>query len=256
MVKNSEADVTAAGPAETLVGMLDAIDTMPAAAALRARSYELLGTGSPIADVGCGPGRAVAELNERGRRAIGVDMNPEMIAIARRRWPDADFRTGDAGALPFEDGEVAGYRAEKVFHEIGDPARALEEARRVLTPGGHVVLIGQDWDALVIDSADPALTRTIVHARADLVPSPRAARGYRNLLRDAGFEDVHAEAHIGVFTGELMLPLLAGLARAVHESGVITRKQRDAWIAEQADRARFDRLFLAFPVFLAFGRRP
>ncbi|MEU8149944.1 hypothetical protein [Nonomuraea sp. NPDC048901] len=56
-------------------------------------------------------------------------------------------------------------------------------------PGGRIVLIGQDWDTLVIDSDDPALTRTIVHARADQVTSPRAARSYRNLLLDAGFED-------------------------------------------------------------------
>ncbi|MFE1933404.1 hypothetical protein ACFW95_24200 [Streptomyces sp. NPDC059474] len=52
---------------------------------------------------------------------------------------------------------------------------ALAEARRVLVPGGRVVLVGQDWEALVVDADDAALTRTIVHARAGLVPAPRAA---------------------------------------------------------------------------------
>ena len=58
-------------------------------------------------------------------------------------------------------------------HVLDDPARAAGEARRVLAPGGRIVLIGQDWDTFVIDADDAALTRTIVHARADLVPTPR-----------------------------------------------------------------------------------
>ncbi|WP_433762573.1 hypothetical protein [Nocardia sp. CA-135398] len=53
-------------------------------------------------------------------------------------------------------------------------------------PGGRIVLAGQDWDAFVIDSDTPDLTRTIVAARADTITNPRAARRYRNLLLDAG----------------------------------------------------------------------
>ncbi|WP_318783837.1 methyltransferase domain-containing protein [Streptomyces spectabilis] len=53
-----------------------------------------------------------------------------------------------------------------MFHELADPARALAEVRRVLVPGGRIVLVGQDWDALVIDSDDPDLTHTVVRARA------------------------------------------------------------------------------------------
>ncbi|MCX4792367.1 methyltransferase domain-containing protein [Streptomyces sp. NBC_01221] len=99
-----------------------------------------------------------------------------MIAAARQRRPEGDLRVADASQLPFADGELSGYRAEKLFHALDEPTAALAEAYRVLTPGGRIVLIGQDWDTLVIDSDDPQLTRTIVHARADTFPSPRAAR--------------------------------------------------------------------------------
>ena len=76
-----------------------------------------------------------------------------------------------APQLPFADATVDGYRADKVFHELSEPARALDEALRILAPGGRIVLVGQDWDTYVIDSDDPALTRAVVSARADLVPA-------------------------------------------------------------------------------------
>ncbi|TMR10493.1 methyltransferase domain-containing protein [Nonomuraea turkmeniaca] len=241
-----------------LIQVLDAADAMPDVTALRARSYELLDLrdGAGVVDVGCGAGRAVGELAERGARAIGVDLSDEMIAVARGRWPQADFRVGDACVLPLEDGTVAGYRADKVLHELPDPAKALAEARRVLVPGGRVVLVGQDWDTLVIDSDDPALTRTIVHARADLIPGPRAARRYRNLLLDAAFEDVAVEVHTAVFTDATMAPLLVRIAAAARTAGALTAEQEIAWVAEQTGRARSDRMFLAIPIFVASARRP
>ncbi|WP_308267952.1 methyltransferase domain-containing protein [Yinghuangia soli] len=88
----------------------------------------------------------------------------------------------------------------QVFHELVDPARALAEARRVLAPRGRIVLTGQDWDAVVVDSEDHLLTRTLIHARADLVVGPRTARRYRNLLLDTGFVDVTVTVHTTVLT--------------------------------------------------------
>ncbi|WP_459720196.1 methyltransferase domain-containing protein [Actinophytocola sp. KF-1] len=224
----------------TLLSLLDAFDELPQATELRARSYRDLG--EAVVDVGCGGGRAVAELTRLGAHAIGVDRDPEMVAAAAARWPDGEFRLGDVTALPLADASVTGYRADKVFHVVEDPVAALAEARRVLRPGGRAVLTGQDWDAIVVDSADPDRTRALVHARADTMPNPRAARQYRNLLLDNGFTDVTLEAHMAVFTDAIALPMLAGMDDA-------------RWRAEQADRAARDRLLVAVPVFLAAGTR-
>ncbi|MEV0199789.1 methyltransferase domain-containing protein [Nonomuraea sp. NPDC050691] len=241
-----------------LISLLDAADALPGATALRERSYELLRleTGAPVVDVGCGAGRAVAELRERGARPVGVDLDAEMIGIARDRWPGADFRLGDAYDLPLGDGEVAAYRADKVFHELGDAERALREAVRVLSPGGRVALAGQDWDAIIIDAGDPLLTRAIVHARADRIPDPRAARRHRDLLLTTGFTDVHVEVHTAVLTDATSLPMVTNLARGALAAGAITQGEHDAWLADQHDRARRGRLLLAVPMFLAAATRP
>ncbi|WP_338492657.1 methyltransferase domain-containing protein [Streptomyces sp. SJL17-4] len=238
---------------DDLVARLDAADRLPGAGELRALSYGLLGAepGTSVVDVGCGAGRAVAELAEGGVTAVGVDPSERMIAVARRRWPRADFRIAGASGLPLPDASVDGYRADKVFHELAEPERALAEARRVVVPGGRIVLVGQDWDTFVIDSDDPGLTRTIVHARADRIVGPRAARRYRNLLLDAGFGEVTVEVRTGVFTGPVMLPLLIGLAEGACSADAVTREQTDRWVAEQRARAEADRLFLALPMFLA-----
>ncbi|MEU1662408.1 methyltransferase domain-containing protein [Streptomyces sparsogenes] len=252
MSKNQEA-VEQHRDTETLLAVLDAADRMPSAGRLRARSYELLSPapGSTVVDVGCGAGRAVAELAERGVHAVGVDTDPRMLAAARERWPAAEFREAGAEDLPFADGSVRGYRAEKLFHNLQEPGRAVAEARRVLCPGGRIVLVGQDWDAILIDSDDAALTRTIVHARADLLGTPRAGRQYRNMLLDGGFDDVTVEVHTSVFTDPAMLSLATRLAEPACTSGAVSRDQADKWLAEQRRRAETDRFLVAIPFFVA-----
>jgi SAM-dependent methyltransferase len=242
---------------DALIALLDIADDTPGASELRGHSYDLLGIApdTAVVDVGCGSGRAAAEMAERGARAVGIDPDERMITVACRRWPAADFRVADAYELPFADGALHGYRADKVYHVLDDPARAVGEARRVLAPGGRLVLIGQDWDTFVIDADDAALTRTIVHARADLVPAPRVVRRSRNLLLDAGFADVTVEAHTWIFTDAAMVPVLADLAEKAHSAGAISDAQADAWLAEQRDRGRRGQLFLALPLFVTAATR-
>jgi ubiquinone/menaquinone biosynthesis C-methylase UbiE len=248
---------TAYTDTDTLIRVLDAADALPGAARLRARTYELLrlAPGATVIDVGCGTGRAVAELTGQGVSAIGVDLDPAMLAAAQARFPHIDVRAADAADLPLPDGQTRGYRADKVYHVLPDPQAALAEARRVLAPGGRIVLLGQDWDTLVIDSDRPALTRRIVHARADTLPHPRIARAYRALLLDAGFQDVEVEVHTAVFTDTTMLPILTGHATAAREVGAISDEQAENWVDEQGRRARDGRLLVAIPMFLASATR-
>jgi ubiquinone/menaquinone biosynthesis C-methylase UbiE len=225
----------------TLLALLDAFDDLPQARNLREHTYQALG--DTVVDVGCGSGRAVGELAARGVRAIGVDADPAMIETAIERWPAGEFHVADVTALPLDVGSVTGYRADKVLHDLAEPERAVIEARRVLARNGRAVLVGQDWDAYVIDSADPELTRALIHARADGVRHPWVARRYRNLLLDNGFTNVTVEVHMAVWTDAAALSMLTNIGG------------EGAWLDDQIARARDDRLFLAIPFIRASGIR-
>jgi ubiquinone/menaquinone biosynthesis C-methylase UbiE len=195
-------DVGATRQAEPFVTFLEWIEGLPSVMELRKRSYELLDAhpGATVVDVGCGKGRVVADLTERGVRALGVDISAQRIAVARRRFPTCDFRIAAAERLPCEDGTVAGYRAERVYQHLADPARALAEARRVLARGGRIVLIDQDYDMWAIDADDAAVTRVLARAYSDAITNHWIGRRYHNLLRDARFVDVAVEVRTLIYT--------------------------------------------------------
>lgn len=210
---------------------------------------------SPVAagaEVGSPPAvvRTSAVPPPSAERAEAVVRTP-----ASARSPvGAGFVEADVVRLPFADRVFRGYRADKVLHELADPAAAVAEARRVLAAGGRVVLCGQDWDTLVLDSDRPALTRAIVHARADTIAGPRAARQYRTLLVDAGFTAVEVRTMVDTEGG--LRPLLDGLAAAARDAGVASAAQLDAWLREQSARAEAGRFFLAIPIFVASATAP
>ncbi|MEV0719984.1 methyltransferase domain-containing protein [Asanoa sp. NPDC050611] len=195
---------------------LDRFETLPEARRLREHSYDLLrlGPGDQVVDVGCGTGRAVAELADRGAVATGVDHDPAMVEVAWQRHTHGRFRVADALDLPFADGELAGYRSDKVLHDLPDPAGALAEAHRVLTEGGRVVVVDIEWDAIIIAGDDPAAMRQVIHARTDQLNAGFAARQAPALLRAQGFTEISTTAHHEVITtpdlAALFLSRIAG----------------------------------------------
>lgn len=242
---------------DRFLARLDRFDLTPDAAGLRARARALLraGRGDTVVDVGCGAGRAAAEIAAEGAHVVGVDRDPRMLDAARARHRGPEFHQGDAYALPLPDGRVQGYRAEKVYHSLRDPARALAEARRVLTPGGRLVLLGQDWDAYMVDAADPGLTRAILASYADGMPDARAPRRQRALLLEAGFGEVAVEGSVLLFTDAEVLPMLTGLADAARDAGAVPADRAAAWADEQRGRAQEGRLFVAIPFFVVSAVR-
>jgi ArsR family transcriptional regulator len=93
--------------------------------------------------VGCGTGQVAAALAPFVTRVIAVDRSGEMLQAARRRLRGAgnvDVRRGDLEALPITDGELDAATLVLVLHHLPDPAAALNEAGRVLRPGGRLLI--------------------------------------------------------------------------------------------------------------------
>jgi len=98
--------------------------------------------GRRILDAGCGSGPLFAALRNRGAIVTGFDKSAAMVELARRRLGDgADLHVADLGGpLPFPDGTFDDVIASLVLHYLEDWGPALAELRRVLKPGGRVLV--------------------------------------------------------------------------------------------------------------------
>ncbi|MEV5435223.1 class I SAM-dependent methyltransferase [Streptomyces sp. NPDC052682] len=108
----------------------------------------LVGPGGKVADLGCGPGRVTAYLASLGLSVFGLDVSESMLAVARRENPDLRFVQGSMLELGLADGALAGVVAwYSTIHTPVDRLPALfTEFRRVLAPGGHLLVAFQAGD--------------------------------------------------------------------------------------------------------------
>ena len=150
--------------------------------ALLACFVEQVGELGIIADIGCGPGHVAAYLHGLGAQVVGVDLSPEMVAIARQRSPEIAFEQGSMLALATPDASWGGIVAMYSVIHLPPEARpqALAEFHRVLCTGGLLLLafhIGDEQRHM-----DEWWGQEVSLDTWFLQP-----RGIETLLRDAGF---------------------------------------------------------------------
>jgi SAM-dependent methyltransferase len=91
-------------------------------------------------DAACGTGRFSALLAARDHQVIGVDSSPDMLARARIRVPDGEFRSGDLNRLPVADAAADLVVCGLALTHVPDLRPVFAEFARVLRPGGHLVV--------------------------------------------------------------------------------------------------------------------
>lgn len=106
---------------------------------------DLLGdvVGRRVLDAGCGSGPLAADLHERGASVAGFDASPAMIRLAEARLGnEADLKVADlTRPLPYDDAVFDDALAVLVLHYLEDWSGPLAELRRVLKPGGRLVVV-------------------------------------------------------------------------------------------------------------------
>jgi len=160
--------------------VLDALDPRP---------------GERVLDLGVGPGLLTAAVAERvgaSGAVAGIDVSPDMLAIAAARRLAAGaatpaFREGDVTDLPFPDGAFDAAVCTQVYEYVADMPLALREAARVLRPRGRLVVLDTDWESIVWRSSDDARMARVLAAWDAHLVHRSLPRELPELLRGAGF---------------------------------------------------------------------
>jgi len=99
-----------------------------------------------VVDFGTGTARMLSLFADKARRVEGIDLSHQMLTVARSKLAEAGIsnasvRHGDATASPYPDNLANLVIIHQVLHFLDDPGRALNEAARVLKPGGRLVVV-------------------------------------------------------------------------------------------------------------------
>jgi ubiquinone/menaquinone biosynthesis C-methylase UbiE len=176
----------------------EAMDEVPDGANLN------LGCGAPLEYLDLQPGEVVLDLGSGGGldaflaagrvgptgRVIGVDMTPEMIALASRNASEAgmsqvEFRQGRLEALPVDSGSIDAITSNCVINLVPHKSRVFREMARVLKAGGRLVIA----DVVAERELPPFLVQHLA-AYVGCVAGAMERTAYFEALEAAGFESI------------------------------------------------------------------
>ncbi|MDD5658188.1 MAG: arsenite methyltransferase [Elusimicrobia bacterium] len=159
-------------------------------------TFSRLKPGDAVLDLGCGAGKdvflAARQVGPAGR-VIGVDMTPEMLALARRNaekfkaatgLDNVEFRKGTIEALPLDDASVDVVISNCVINLSPDKPRVFREAFRVLRPGGLLVV-----SDIVLQKPLPAKLKADKELYAACIAGALPRGDYLAAVRAAGFQE-------------------------------------------------------------------
>jgi ubiquinone/menaquinone biosynthesis C-methylase UbiE len=181
-------------------------------AALRALLSRMLGTarGGDVLDLGAGTGEVTELIAELGARVTAIDLSEAMLARARARLALRDVRLslGDAEHLAEPDGSYDAVVCHNLVWTLTEPDLGFAEWRRVLRPGGRLVIIDGDWVGFatfgetrqrLADAWERLTGRIVSPSSGDALARITAQLPFRGGLRPGQLVPLLAMAGFGAF---------------------------------------------------------
>jgi ubiquinone/menaquinone biosynthesis C-methylase UbiE len=165
-----------------------------------------LADGERVLDVGVGTGHMafdMAQATAGDNEIVGVDISEDMLDTCRARCadlPNVSFKMADLYDLPFDEESFDVVLSVQVFEYLEDVQKALLELRRVLKPGGRLVLRDADWGTLIWSSGNPDRMAHILNIWDRHLADPFLPRTLASQLNNAGFVDCAVRAFVTVET--------------------------------------------------------
>jgi arsenite methyltransferase len=218
----------------------------PAMQAISARymAQIILPKGARVLEVGCGNGASTKLIMQHVDPAqlVGIDPSPVFVEMAGATCagePRVSFAIGDAAVTGQADAFFDLVIAHTVYSHLVDPREALAEARRVLRPGGQLVIFDGDFATLTVAlfEGDPLQAAAGVVLR-NLVHAPYIMRRLPALVTAAGFslQSVEPHGYVQTTSPAYLLTLLSRGANAAAQAGEIGQELVDSFDREALRR--------------------
>ncbi len=217
-------------------------------------------SGDRILDLGCGNGLLTAELARAvgsDGQITGLDASTDMLNSARNRcsgFDTVDLVQSLADDMPFQDAQFDKAASIQVFEYLDDPRPSLRELRRVLRPGGRLVIGDVHWDSLCWHSDHPGRMDRMIEIWDGHLADRTVPATLSPCLRECGFTaDQVVPVTICDTTlrpdglAQMMIHLVEAYAV---QNGKMSENTAKAWTHEQHNLAEQGRFFFSITHFV------
>ena len=219
--------------------------------------------GQRVLDLGCGPGflsLALADMVGASGAVHGVDINARFIDDASRRaqergFANVRFHHLDGVALPIPDATIDRVIAKNVLEYVPDLTTTLDEAVRVLAPGGRLHAIDSDWGFVIVEPWGKATVDRFFAAAAPAFREPHIGRKLPGAFHAAGLTDIQVRLLPIVDRTGTLLAVLRNMRSYIRTFQTMPDTEVDELLVS-AERAVVDSTYMAcLPQFLVTGTK-
>ena len=222
-----------------------------------------LAAAQSILALGCGTGVEVREVLQRPDfrgRVTAIDISADLVERGERLAEQEELAgriewlVGDAQELRLFDGIFDLVLAHTLVSHVPDPKRVVEQAARVVRPGGTVVMFDGDYATMTF-GVDREMDEKII---SGIIANPRVMRAMPRLLREVGLELVDSRGWVLTEIGraDFFLGSLQSFPVLLPKAGVTTPEEVQAFVGQQLQASEDGTFFAGYNFYAMIAERP